>query len=486
MRRVTMLAALVLTAVPVPVAAEWRSLQTEHFQLIGDVSARQLRDVARRFEQFRDIVTRLNIAATKEQASARIPIIVFRNRKSFEPFMPRANGHIVEAAGMFVEGPDSVYLAVRLDGGDVSYRIVFHEYTHLLLRRAFPDAPLWLDEGLAEYYSTLRVTGDRSALIGFPAPTHITRLRQGSMPLPQLFKATHQSPEYTGADRVLLYAQAWAMVHHAFHSKPQLGSQMIELAKRLAAGSSLEESVRELYGMTVADLELRITGYIRSGKYTAVRVNFQQQILDAVTTDAAVITDAEADGWLGDLLAQSGRDDEAQPRLEHALSLQPDLGQAHEALALLLFRKNQNADANTHLQRAKALGRDVDTILQKTRSTAPPAGFRQDSAGVPPQPPGARPALRITLAGEQRAFGVLEALDCKDSEVEFVVRTTDGPVRAAGRFGDVQVVSYRQGSVGDLLCGLQLAPLPALLTWTTSGERRRAIALEFVPDGFVP
>jgi hypothetical protein len=48
------------------------------------------------------------------------------------------------------------------------------------------------------------------------------------------------------------------------------------------------------------------------------------------------------------------------------------------------------------------------------------------------------------------------------------------------------VVSYRQGSVGDLLCGLQLAPLPALLTWTTSGERRRAIALEFVPDGFVP
>jgi hypothetical protein len=70
--------------------------------------------------------------------------------------------------------------------------------------------------------------------------------------------------------------------------------------------------------------------------------------------------------------------------------------------------------------------------------------------------------------------------------VEFVVRTKDGPVRASGRFADVHVVSYRQGSLGDLLCGLQLAPLPALLTWTTSGELRRAIAVEFVPDGFVP
>ncbi len=487
MRPVTLLVALLAIAAPHQAAAEWRSLRTEHFQLIGDVSERQLRDVALRFEQFRDIVTRLNLADGKGDSSSPIPIIVFRDRRSFEPFMPRAGGHIVEAAGMFAEGPDSVYIAVRLDGGASSYQAVFHEYTHLLLRRAFPDAPLWLDEGLAEYYSTLRIRGDRSALIGLPVANHIALLRQGSMPLRQLFAATHQSAEYTGTERVLLYAQAWAMVHHAFQSRPSLGAEMIALARRLVAGGNAEESVRALYGVSIAELELRIAGYVRSGNYTGVVVNFEEELVTAITANSVAITDAEADGWLGDLLAQSGRDDEAQARLENAIHRQPGIGQAHEALAMLLLRRDRTADANTHLERAKALGRNVEMILSKTRSTAPPAGFRQEpSAGVPPQPPGARPSLRITLAGEQRVFGMLEALDCKDNQVEFVVRTKDGAVRAGGRFADVQVVSFRQGSVGDLPCGLQLTPLPALLTWTISGSLRRAIAIEFVPDGFVP
>ena len=95
--------------------------------------------------------------------------------------------------------------------------------------------------------------------------------------------------------------------------------------------------------------------------------------------------------------------------------------------------------------------------------------------------------LRITLDGEQRAFGILEGLDCKDHQVEFVVRTKDGAaVRAIGRFVDVQVVSFRQGSLGNLLCGPQTVLFPALLTWATSGELRRAIAVELLPDGFVP
>ena len=485
MRLVILLAALFLVVAPAQSAAEWRSLRTEHFHLIGDVSERQLRDVALRFEQFRDIITRLKVTATKEDAGSRVPIIVFRDRRSFEPFMPHALGHIVEAAGLFVEGPDSVYIAVRMDGGAASYRAAFHEYTHLLLRQTFPDAPLWLDEGLADYYSTLRITGDRSALIGLPLATHITLLRQGSMPLTQMFEATHQSAVYTGTDRVLLYAQAWALVHHAYHSRPSLEAEMIALAKRLAAGGNAEESVRALYGVSVAELERLLAGYVRSGRHTGLTVEFEQNLVNAVTANSMTITDAEADVWLGDLLAQSGRDDEAQPRLEDALRRQPGLGQAHEALARLLFRKNQDADANAHLQQAKALGHDINMIPR--RSTAPPAGFRQGLAQVvPPQPPGARPALRVTLADEQRAFGVLEALNCRNYQVEFVVRTKDGPVRAGGRFSDVQVISYRQGSVGDLPCGVQLTPLPALLTWTTSGERPRAIVVELVPDGFVP
>ena len=491
MRFATAFATLALSLAPIEAWAEWRSLRSEHFHLIGDASSRQLRDVALRFEQFRDIVTRLNIASARQQPVAPLTIFVFKDRRSFEPFMPRSDGRTVEAAGMFVEGPDNVYIAVRLDRGEEAFRSVFHEYTHLLLRRVFPEAPLWLHEGLAEYYSTLRITGDRTALIGYPVVQHVRLLQQQSMPLTQMFAATDRSPEYIGetAARLLLYAQSWALVHHAFQSRPPYEDAMLELAKTLIAGGAVDESVRKHYGMSLADLELRVLGYIRSGKYTAVGVRFRDDLVRFVTNDASIVSDGEADGWLGDLLSQMLRDDEARLRLESALQRQPQLAQAHQALGLLLLRKDRTNEAATHLGRAKELGADVDELLKKAnRVTAAPAGFTQSpSTGQPaPRPSGARPSLRITLAGEERSFGTLEALDCKGDQVEFVIRTANGIVRAGGRFAEISVTNYRPSSLGNLLCGPQPSKLLALLTWRAAGDARLAVAVEFVPDGFVP
>jgi hypothetical protein len=47
-----------------PAAAEWRRLDTPSFIVVGDVSARQLRDVAARFEGFRETLSRVIIYRT--------------------------------------------------------------------------------------------------------------------------------------------------------------------------------------------------------------------------------------------------------------------------------------------------------------------------------------------------------------------------------------------------------------------------------------
>ena len=490
MRLATALAALLLAIAPVRAAAEWRSLRTDHFHIIGDVSAKQLRDAGLRFEQFRDIVGRLN-GAPREDGSEPLNILVFRDRNSFAPFMPRVDDRQIETAGMFVEGPDGVYIAVRLDRGEAYFRAAFHEYAHLLIRRAFANAPLWLHEGLAEYYSTLRITGERSAMIGYPVAAHVTLLNKQSMPLAQLFAATDRSPEYIGetSARLLLYAQAWALVHHSFQAKPSRAATLIELAHRLVAGEPVAESVQALYGIPVAELERRILGYVRNGGFTATAYSFHDELVSGLTAESTVITDAEAASYQGDLLAQLGRDDEAQAWLEDALFREPGLPKAHEALGLLLLRKNRTAEAGMHLQRARALGRNVDGAVSRYRATGPPRGFTLDPPMGPatPPPPGARPALRITMADEQRSFGTLEALECKGEDVEFVLRTAQGAMRALGRFSDVRVINYRRGSVRNVLCGPQSTSLPTLLTWKPlTGESRLAIAVEFVPDGFVP
>jgi len=352
-----------------------------------------------------------------------------------------------------------------------------------------PNAPLWLSEGMAEFYSTLRITGDRSALIGYPVTAHVKLLQQQSMPLTQMFAATASSSEYLGetTTRLLLYAQSWAVIHHAFQSARS--KEILELGRKLAAGTDVEAAVQSTYGMSVSELERRVLGYIRNGVYSAVAINFSADLVNGVTDGAVLLSDAEADGWLGDLLAQLGRDDEATLRLENALSRQPGVLQAHQALALILLRTNRQAEATTHLQQLQAHGINVDAILERLRAAAPPGGFRQVPSTRPstPLPPGARPFLRITLADERQSFGTLESLDCKGDQVEFVVRTTEGTVRAGGRFGEISVISYREESLGDLRCGPQTRSLPALLTWKpAAGESRRAIAAEFLADGFVP
>jgi hypothetical protein len=149
-----------LATCPVDAVAEWRFLHTEHFHLIGDVSARQLRDVALRFEQFRDIAARLNLAPDKPAGGcsthdSRVPEREIVRALS----LPRDSGRILDTAGMFVDGPDTVYIAIRLDRGESIVQISVHEYAHLLMKSVFPGAPPWFKrEEWREFYSTLRIT----------------------------------------------------------------------------------------------------------------------------------------------------------------------------------------------------------------------------------------------------------------------------------------------------------------------------------------
>src|SRR5688572_4154486 len=108
MRRVVALAALLLAICPRPASAEWRSLRSEHFHIIGDVSSGQLRDVALQFEQFRQVVSQL-IPAALRSGSPPVVVIVFPDQRSHGPFMPRVNGRTVPVAGTFLGGQDVNY-----------------------------------------------------------------------------------------------------------------------------------------------------------------------------------------------------------------------------------------------------------------------------------------------------------------------------------------------------------------------------------------
>jgi hypothetical protein len=91
---------------------------------------------------------------------------------------------------------------------------------------------------------------------------------------------------------------------------------------------------------------------------------------------------------------------------------------------------------------------------------------------------------------EQRVYGVFESLECSQDQITVVVRTTEGVLRArAARFSDVQFITYRQLAALKVACGKQSPLYEVYLTsreGAAAGGDRTAVAVEILPEGFIP
>jgi len=140
-RASAVLASLVCVLAATPCAAEWRRLDSPNFTVIGDVSARELRDLALKFEGFRETLGR---AISERATAAAVPtiIIVFPTDKTFTPFKPTYQGKPrADVVGFFVPGPNINYILME-SGGARTERVVFHEYAHLIVSNVMPNPPI--------------------------------------------------------------------------------------------------------------------------------------------------------------------------------------------------------------------------------------------------------------------------------------------------------------------------------------------------------
>src|SRR5215204_6394248 len=129
-----------------PAFAEWRRLDSPNFVVIGDVGGGTLRDVALRFEGFRETLTRV-LSARATGTAVPTVVIVFPSDSAFRPFKPRYQGKPVDGvAGLFVGRRDISYIALVADGQEERLRVVFHEYAHLVTSNLTRNLPVWIAE----------------------------------------------------------------------------------------------------------------------------------------------------------------------------------------------------------------------------------------------------------------------------------------------------------------------------------------------------
>jgi cytochrome c-type biogenesis protein CcmH/NrfG len=98
--------------------------------------------------------------------------------------------------------------------------------------------------------------------------------------------------------------------------------------------------------------------------------------------------------------------------------------------------------------------------------------------------------LRQVQAGERRVLGTFQAIDCVNGSVVLRV-SSEGRSLAlrAKALADVDFISYRSSTPGEVNCGPQKAPERVYATYRPAAEGGvdgEAVAIEVLPDNFAP
>ena len=314
--------------------------------VIGDQSPSTLNEIASQITQFRTVVGGL-IHNADRPCPAPTVIFVLGRRGDMEPLLPLYKGKPANVGGYFGSGEDANYIVMSLEAGEESSRIIYHEYTHLLLRNAVRGLPLWLNEGLAEYNSTYAVVErGKAAIVGRASAEHILLLRQRYVPVAQLLAVDHESPMYNeGLRQSIFYAESWVLTHYLMLARPNGPAAINEYVNAIATGRPPVEAFTAAFGTPPADFDKELQIYLRRLSFPAVRFAFAEKLAVEKSVDARVMTAAEVDAWVGDAQRRVGRAAEGTPRVERAAAAEPDAASVQLALGLLRTSQDKPAEA---------------------------------------------------------------------------------------------------------------------------------------------
>ena len=140
-------------------------VSSPHFTLVTASSEKDARHILDNFERMRWMFRTL-FPKVNADPGAPILVLAVRNKKEFQSLEPAeylAKGQL-NLAGYFLSNTDRNFILLRLDGeSEHPFSTVYHEYTHLQFRTDEDWMPLWLNEGIAEFFRTLTSTTSKSS-----------------------------------------------------------------------------------------------------------------------------------------------------------------------------------------------------------------------------------------------------------------------------------------------------------------------------------
>lgn len=198
----------------------WK-FETAHFQFQGNCPKDVLDDLASLMEEYYAVMnSKIGIKASPALQRKKMTVNVFRNKEDYV----RVGGAPSGTGGYFSNLQEALNFYYDFEDPGFTRQVMLHEATHLLTYLSNPkfDAPAWINEGMAEYFGSSRITGDKGKRKMEPGQILDNRLlvlqdmeKQNYIPIDKWleYSTSYGAVERAGGNTYQHYSYWWAFCH---------------------------------------------------------------------------------------------------------------------------------------------------------------------------------------------------------------------------------------------------------------------------------
>jgi len=278
-----------------------------------------------------------------------IRIILFGSKKEYDPYRPNES-----AAAYYTQAGGRDYIVLGSTSVE-GFPIVTHEYFHLIAQHAGLNLPPWLNEGLAEVYSTLKPLGDK-VLVGMVIPGRLQGLAfEKPIPLATLLAVDHESPYYNEKNKAgAFYDESWALTH-MLQLSPAYNPKFIKVIEAIRAGTPSPQALQTVYGKTLAEIENDLRSYVAGNSFRGALFSIKiPNPTGRTNTEPASPFDVKL--ALLNLTNRPGKEEETRKKLEELVSSDSSRPEPYVGLGYLAMRDSRIEDARKYFAKSLELG----------------------------------------------------------------------------------------------------------------------------------
>lgn len=242
---------------PTPTLTVYRS---KHYRIFTNLTQRETVPFGRHmdalFEQYNKRFRGLGAKRIEK-----MPLYLFKTEQQYDRFLQEHEIDATHSGGMFFVTHKLEGLATWVDARSrhKTFQVLQHEGFHQFAWHAIgAGLPIWLNEGLAQYFEHAVLDDDGRMTLGLTSPPRIERVRtaiqQGdTLAIDTLMRISGEqwaSVLRRNPDRAnLLYAQSWSLVYFLIHANDgEHQPKLIDYLRRLSQGERSDDALFMTFG----------------------------------------------------------------------------------------------------------------------------------------------------------------------------------------------------------------------------------------------